>query len=205
MSAARKTDSSGSSVSSDPSTPADGIHKCDTVPPPDGEADPYSAPTKIGPMARGLIDKLMAQAEVREGTESVPPKSGERPLAAVKSASSEAAVVLLPASAPIPRLYDAGEDGEDGDVSEAESGQRPKQSGHTQVMPLDAGKAPEAVALVASSYEAPVLVPSFAAQLAAHRSSVSPPSGGSAMKLVVVSCVLVTLGLAALYFMFLAA
>src|SRR3954449_918992 len=70
MSAAPRTDSS---------TPEDGIHKCDTVPPPDGEADAYNAPTKIGDMARGVVDQLMAQAEAMTGQESLPPKSGERP------------------------------------------------------------------------------------------------------------------------------
>lgn len=205
MSAARKEGSS------DSATPDEGIHRCDTVPPPDGESDPYSAPTKVGPMARALVDKLMADSEVK------PPKSGERPLATRKPASSEGPVLVIASPTPIPRLFDADEDEdqEDADAAETESGPRPKQSGETQLMPLNVAKltAPLATATkratappYAAASDAPLLItPSFAAQLDAHRRSIASPASASGARLVIGACVLLTLGVAALYLFFLAA
>lgn len=39
------------------------IHRADTIPPPDGEADPYSAPTKVGPLARAAMRAMMMTEE----------------------------------------------------------------------------------------------------------------------------------------------
>jgi hypothetical protein len=40
----------------------DDIYRVDTIPPPDGEADPYSAPTKVGPLARAAMQAAMQTA-----------------------------------------------------------------------------------------------------------------------------------------------
>jgi len=217
MSAARKTDSSGSSVSSDSSTPGDGIHKCDTVPPPEGEADAYNAPTRIGPMAHGLIEQLMAQAEAMTGTgrETAPPKSGERPLAARKPLPSGPPIVMAPPPAAIPRVYDAQDDGDDGDQLDPTSMfNQSHQSGATKLLEIapTAPNAPVAASVTSSAPPAaatssppPVGTPSIAAQLDAYRASTRAARDGSDAKLLIVTCVIVTLGLAALYFIFLAA
>src|SRR4051794_20920636 len=42
-----------------------GIYKVETVPPPAGEDDAYSAPTKVGPMADAAVRELMQAAERR--------------------------------------------------------------------------------------------------------------------------------------------
>jgi len=110
MSAARN-------VTDDSSTPTDSIHKCDTVPPPDGEDDAYNAPTKMSPMARGLVEQLMAQAEamVATGTfeSAPPPKSGERALKARRGDGSQAPALIIPPPAAIPRVYDDIDDADD--------------------------------------------------------------------------------------------
>ncbi|MDB4945969.1 MAG: hypothetical protein JWP97_5503 [Labilithrix sp.] len=43
----------------------DGIYRLDTLPPPDGETDAYSAPTRVGPMAAAAVEELMKAAERR--------------------------------------------------------------------------------------------------------------------------------------------
>lgn len=209
MSAARKTDSSGSSVSrDDASTPGEGIHKCDTVPPPEGEDDAYSAPTKIGPLA--LVEQLMAQAEGMAGRfdSAPPPKSGERPLAARKPHTTDPPAFVIPPPAAIPRMYDEDE----GDQLDPTSmSDHPQQSGGTKLIEVDV---PKAAATVTSSAppadvrtsEPPALASSPApASHEAYLASFAPPPPSSGAGLVIAVCVAVTLGMAALYFIFLAA
>lgn len=43
----------------------DQIHRVDTVPPPDGEGDAYSAATKVGPMAEAVVKEMMHAAGVK--------------------------------------------------------------------------------------------------------------------------------------------
>lgn len=43
----------------------DAVYKVDTVPPPDGDDDAYSAPTRIGPMAPAVVNELI-MAKSRE-------------------------------------------------------------------------------------------------------------------------------------------
>ena len=39
------------------------IFKVDTIPPPPGESDVYSAPTKVGPMAASLVEEMLLAAK----------------------------------------------------------------------------------------------------------------------------------------------
>lgn len=202
MSAARKTDSSGSSVSSDDgdaSTPGDGIHRCDTVPPPEGEADAYNAPTKVGPMARGQIERLMAQSEVAEPTpkEDGAPRSGQR-TALREAAAVAASVVAVPVPAAIPRIY---ADDDDDDL------QGPRQSGQTQLLEVKVAKRAEASVSSApppalSSEALGVAPPASASRVDANRRSLAPRESDSGTKLLLVVGVVVMLGVAALYFLF---
>ena len=78
------------------------IHKMETIPPPEGEDDAYSAATKIGPMARGLVEALMAKAQAEENGSLAPPVSATRSM-------------VIPKPAPLPavqRVYDELEDGD---------------------------------------------------------------------------------------------
>jgi hypothetical protein len=59
----------------DASEPA--IYRVDTVPPPDGEDDAYSAPTRVGPLARSRIEEMMAESEPT--VDDIPVDSGVRP------------------------------------------------------------------------------------------------------------------------------
>jgi hypothetical protein len=43
------------------------VYKVETVPPPPGEDDAYSAPTRIGPMAEAAARELMRQSELASG------------------------------------------------------------------------------------------------------------------------------------------
>lgn len=56
------------------------IYRVDTVPPPDGEEDPYGAVTKVGPMSKAFVDEMMGYAggEGAAGKATVPPQSGVR-------------------------------------------------------------------------------------------------------------------------------
>ena len=57
----------------------DTIYKIDTVPPPDGEDDAYSAETKVGPLSRAMVKELMDAAESGANTPvTIPPASGMR-------------------------------------------------------------------------------------------------------------------------------
>ena len=69
------------------------IYKVETIPPPDGEDDAYSAPTKVGPMADAAVRELMQAAE-RKAAE-LTARNAEK-----KAASAAAAKVA--ASLPTP-------------------------------------------------------------------------------------------------------
>src|SRR5687767_11928990 len=45
----------------------DQVYKVETVPPPPGEDDAYSAPTRIGPMAEAAAQEMMRHAELASG------------------------------------------------------------------------------------------------------------------------------------------
>lgn len=47
----------------------DAVYKVDTVPPPDGDDDAYSAPTRVGPMAATVVNELIVAANRRESAE----------------------------------------------------------------------------------------------------------------------------------------
>lgn len=78
----------------------DELYKVDTVPPPPGEDDAYSAATKVGALAATTISQMLADAEAGEVSApvSTPPRSGLRPS------------VPQPA-APMPKIWDEDEDG----------------------------------------------------------------------------------------------
>jgi hypothetical protein len=68
----------------------DGVLRIDTVPPPEGEADAYNAPTRVGQMAAGVIAEMLLAAEgntpvgvnaqvLREPDHRLPPLAAERP------------------------------------------------------------------------------------------------------------------------------
>ena len=69
----------------------DAIFSVDTVPPPAGEDDAYSAATKVGPLARGYIDKLMADSERKPS----PPRMRSEAVA-VSEARSEIRSLVVP-------------------------------------------------------------------------------------------------------------
>jgi hypothetical protein len=83
-----------------------GIYKVDTVPPPDGEDDAYSAPTKVGVMAESLVKEIMhaaerKSAELREGEARKRAASGAA--ASELAAPSDATPIdAPPAPAPAP-------------------------------------------------------------------------------------------------------
>ncbi len=116
----------------------DQIHRVDTVPPPDGEGDAYSAATRVGPMAEAVVKEMMHAATVKaaemrarsdkksetaasearaasESTKPAPPSapprpSAPRPAALRVDARAEVADEPTDADASIPRAYAADEE-----------------------------------------------------------------------------------------------
>lgn len=103
----------------------DAIFSVDTVPPPAGEDDAYSAATKVGPLARGYIDKLMADSErvpspprMRSETAAVPDRSELRSRVVPKPARTPSDTrpgmpAPAPASPRSPGAYSAREQDDD--------------------------------------------------------------------------------------------
>jgi hypothetical protein len=110
----------------------DQIHRVDTVPPPEGERDAYSAATRVGPMAEAVVMEMMhaagvkaaelrarsdkkseAATEARAASDSAkpappsaPPRpSAPRPAAPRLDARAEPADEATDADASIPRTY----------------------------------------------------------------------------------------------------
>lgn len=65
-----------------------GIHRVETIPPPEGEDDAYSAATKVGPMADAAVKELMHAAERRASELSA--RVAEKKSAAAAAAKSSA-------------------------------------------------------------------------------------------------------------------
>jgi hypothetical protein len=82
---------------------SEGIYKVDTIPPPAGEDDAYSAPTKVGPMARAAVAHLFADADlgVAPGTGADAGAPAEPAPVTARSASS-APIAPKPPTAPRP-------------------------------------------------------------------------------------------------------
>jgi hypothetical protein len=105
-------------MSRDSNLAEEAIHKMETVPPPAGEDDAYNAATKIGPMARGLVEALMAKAQAEENSSVPPPISTSRNLSIPKAARVPAmgltgiATAPSPQDAPVQRMYEDVEDGD---------------------------------------------------------------------------------------------
>ncbi len=97
------------------------VHKVDTVPPPPGEDDAYSAPTRIGPMADVAVQELMRQAEQHAAEEDtvVPstPKPSVKPTPPPPPPRAEVLSSSDLIDEPLPRVY-ADED-EDADEDAA--------------------------------------------------------------------------------------
>jgi hypothetical protein len=105
----------------------DAIFSVDTVPPPAGEDDAYSAATKVGPLARGYIEKLMADSErkpspprMRSGAVAVSDRSEIRSLVVPKpprtpSDSRPGMPTPAPAAPRSPGAYSAREEEDDDD------------------------------------------------------------------------------------------
>lgn len=64
------------------------IYKVDTVPPPAGEDDAYSAPTRVGPMAAAVVEEMMV-ASVRKAAE-LTAVAEEKAAASKRKAAAEA-------------------------------------------------------------------------------------------------------------------
>jgi hypothetical protein len=79
------------------------IYRVDTIPPPDGEDDAYSAPTKVGPMADAAVRELMQAAEKRaqELSARIAGKKIANAEAAKAAASMPTPLTVKPTGVPI--------------------------------------------------------------------------------------------------------
>jgi hypothetical protein len=97
-------------LTDDSSADTDAIYKCDTVPPPDGEDDAYSAPTRIWPMASAFIEQMMAEPEAASGVREVAaPRPVAKTLPLIDVPIDEPGPVPAPAALPL-----VAEDANDG-------------------------------------------------------------------------------------------
>lgn len=109
-----------------------GVYRVETVPPPAGEDDAYSAPTKVGPVGDAFVQSLMKDAEHRNA--ELARKDGQNRKDQAKKQPQESAPTSkragaeesppsskVPVSAggtPLPRIYDEADDGDgDGDAA----------------------------------------------------------------------------------------
>ena len=72
----------------DQSEDDDAIHRVDTVPPPAGEGDAYSAATKVGPMAEAIVKEMMHAAGVKAAV--LRARSDEKSATASEARAAEA-------------------------------------------------------------------------------------------------------------------
>ena len=154
--------------------------------------------------------QLMAQAEEHTGNpDAGPPKSGERPLDLRRPAASDAPVIVVPEATALPRFYDSGDDGDNGDLLDPTSLFGTAQSGSNMLLAAPVPTSPRTVAPAASEEAVPEAGAAAVVQVApshdAYLASFAPARPASGAAAVIAVCVVVTLGLAALYFVFLAA
>jgi hypothetical protein len=57
-------------MSDDDDRNEEGIYRADTVPPPDGGEDAYSAPTRVGPMAATVVNEILMAAQAAQAEQS---------------------------------------------------------------------------------------------------------------------------------------
>jgi hypothetical protein len=121
----------------------DGIYRLDTVPPPMGESDAYSAPTKVGPMAAAAVEELMKAAEQRASDLSA--RSAERrKLSAATAATGKAPSASPPSSARAGRP--SGEPALTSETNEARANALPSERSGSSGRPAPAiGGAPASV------------------------------------------------------------
>ena len=116
----------------------EGLPSLEAVPRDEEEVadDAYSAPTKVGPMAKALVDMMMAEAEapVRRSATPPSPVSEIRALGPARPQGSKPSLPP-PGIHDVPRLFDESED-EDGDHLDPSSLFGPKQSGATVLLDL---------------------------------------------------------------------
>jgi hypothetical protein len=98
------------------------LYRVETVPPPAGEDDAYSAPTKVGPVGDAFVQNLMKEAEQRNAAlarkDDAKPASEKKPAADGAPSSKRPNVEPSPVSKPpvsaggteLPRIYDEEEE-----------------------------------------------------------------------------------------------
>lgn len=101
----------------------DAVHKVDTVPPPDGDSDAYSAETKVGPVTQDAWAELIRKAaEEGERNAKSGPASSARPRAdrappstrdAAPTSSVKANATDNDVEKPLPRIYSEEDDADD--------------------------------------------------------------------------------------------
>ena len=83
------------------------LFKADTVPPPDGESDAYSAPTRVGATAPEVLAALKAAgvpADLLKGLEPAPPSEDRASREVEKVGADEAAAPAPPVQSPRPPI-----------------------------------------------------------------------------------------------------
>lgn len=199
------------------------IYQVQTVPPPPGETDAYSAPTKVGAMANAIVTEMIEQAR-RRAEEAGPPETAEETAASAspsspppRSAPPPSGAVTAPPPAPA-EMPTATTTPDAIDVSAIKTAALPKFGfdEYDSASPIKTWEAsaarvessPIAPVLVAPSPDArldplplPPRVPSPPAMHVPREAPVATAKSGSAVFLVVLMLTLLAFG-AAGYFLF---
>ena len=166
------------------------LYRVETVPPPAGEDDAYSAPTKVGPLGDAFVANLMKEAEQRTTAlaRKDEPKSGdggakkpaqESPSVSKRSNAEESPPPSKePVSAggtPLPRVYDEEEEDAATKLSPKATPPAIPQKPMTLQVPSEAPKAPAAPPVPAPPVD---LLRQYADLAQPPSSSRAPVSGG---------------------------
>jgi hypothetical protein len=140
----------------------DGIYKVDTVPPPPGEGDAYSAPTKVGPMAAAVVEEMMHAAERKAA--ALLQRAEEQKASVRERTSTQPAPPLGPASRPAGARAQPGLPGRKPDPAPS-----PSTLDAAELVELDDGPPPRlyddsddednAATLLSKAAQAPVVMP----------------------------------------------
>jgi hypothetical protein len=187
------------------------IFRVDTVPPPAGESDAYSAPTRVGPMAAAVVEEMMVASvrkavELTQAAEEKAAASERKAAAAAKAVVEEkslAAAAIAAAKKDVPPPDGAsGEPLTDGDIiaaAESAPGAAPRGAtpGKPPPVPLKAAPVPlpprvydeaddedNAATLLSRSAKAPLVDPIGTAPAPTPEPVSTAPSGLVASPLV---------------------
>jgi hypothetical protein len=85
----------------------DAVFRVETIPPPSGPSDAYSAPTKVGPMTPALVEEMMLAAKAKADAKRISAEATARAPRFVVPASAVAPPPMPPRVVPVEPVFPA--------------------------------------------------------------------------------------------------